>query len=202
MSPKEGTGNKSKSYCVLLDKFAGRCNNHLNAKAETTKGKIMGYTHYYQRSLDSNDPELYDKVRKGFTELVKNAELNGITVADAFGEKAGAWQADGERIAFNGLGEKSCETFSFSQIVPPQPHWRANEKTFFDFTKTEYRPYDALVCATLILIKEVYGSQVEVSSDGGWEDWADGYELYYSTFKNPMTPEKLFAEELAFLAGK
>lgn len=162
----------------------------------------MGYTHYYQRSLDSNDPELYDKVRKGFTELVKNAELNGITVADAFGEKAGAWQADGERIAFNGLGEKSCETFSFSQIVPPQPHWRANEKTFFDFTKTEYRPYDALVCATLILIKEVYGSQVEVSSDGGWEDWADGYELYYSTFKNPMTPEKLFAEELAFLAGK
>lgn len=162
----------------------------------------MGYTHYYQRSLDSNDPELYDKVRKGFIELVKMAELNGITVADAFGEKAGAWQADGERIAFNGLGEESCETFSFYQIVPPQPHWRENEKTYFDFTKTNYRPYDALVCATLILIKDVYGSQIEVSSDGGWEDWADGYELYFSTFRNPMTPEKLFAEEFAFLAGK
>ncbi len=162
----------------------------------------MGYTHYYQRSLDSNDPELYDKVRKGFIELVKQAELNGITVADAFGEKAGAWQADGERISFNGYQEESCETFSFSQIVPPQPHWRENEKTYFDFTKTNYRPYDALVCATLMLIKDVYGSQVEISSDGDWDSWSQGYELYASVFPNLVTPEKLFAEEFASLAGK
>jgi hypothetical protein len=162
----------------------------------------MGYTHYYSRTLDSNDPELYDKVRKGFIELVKQAELNGITVADAFGEKAGAWQADGERISFNGLGEESCETFSFSQIVPKQPDWRENEKTYFDFTKTNYRAYDALVCATLILIKDVYGSQVEVSSDGGWEDWAEGVALYNSVFGGEVTPEKLFAEELAHLSGK
>lgn len=162
----------------------------------------MGYTHYYQRSLDSNDPELYDKVRKGFIELVKTAELNGITVADAFGEKAGAWQADGERISFNGLGEESCETFSFTQIVPKQPEWRENEKTYFDFTKTRYYPYDALVCATLILIKDVYGSQVAISSDGGWDEWSEGLSLYEKTFGKGITPEKLFAEEFAFLADR
>jgi hypothetical protein len=162
----------------------------------------MGYTHYYARTLDSNDPELYDKVRKGFIELAKQAELNGITVADAFGEKAGAWQADGERISFNGFENESCETFSFTQIVPRQPAWRENEKTYFDFTKTNYRAYDALVCATLILIKDVYGSQVEVSSDGGWEEWAEGVALYNSVFGKEVTPEKLFAEELAHLSGK
>ncbi len=162
----------------------------------------MGYTHYYQRTLDSNDPELYDKVRKGFIELVKHAELNGITVADAFGEKAGAWQADGERIAFNGYQEESCETFSFEQIVPKQPDWREDAKTYFSFTKTNYRAYDALVCATLILIKDVYGSQVEISSDGGWEDWSEGVSLYNSVFEIEVTPEKLFAEELAHLSGK
>jgi hypothetical protein len=162
----------------------------------------MGYTHYYSRRLDSNDPELYERVRKDFIELVKQAELNGMVVADAFGEKAGAWQADGERISFNGYQDESCETFSFEQIVPNQPHWRENEPTYFSFTKTNYRAYDALVCATLILIKEVYGKQVEISSDGGWEDWAEGLALYNSVFNTEMTPERLFAEELAHLSGK
>lgn len=162
----------------------------------------MGYTHYFQRSLDSNDPELYEVLRKRFIELVKKAESEGLKVADAFGEKLGAWQADGERIAFNGYGDESCETFSFSQIVPKQPDWREDRKTFFDFTKTAYRPYDYLVCATLMLIKDVYGSQVEISSDGGWDDWLEGRALFLRAFGYSLEQEKLFANEFAFLAER
>jgi hypothetical protein len=162
----------------------------------------MGYTHYLKRSLDSNEPELYEKVRKGFIELVKKADLNGIVVADAFGEKAGAWEASGERIAFNGLEPQACETFHFSQIVPPAPDWDKDAKTSFNFCKTQMHPYDTLVCATLILIKDVFGKQVEVSSDGGWEEWSEGLALYTSVFGKTTTPENLFAEEFAHLAER
>jgi hypothetical protein len=53
---------------------------------------------------------------------------------------------------------------------------------FFDFCKTARKPYDAVVTACLILLKQTYGDAVEVSSDGSWSEWQDGRDLYAKVF--------------------
>ena len=45
------------------------------------------------------------------------------------------------------------------------------------FVKTNYRPYDLAVNACLIVAKHHLGDILEVSSDGGEKDWADGKAL-------------------------
>lgn len=53
----------------------------------------------------------------------------------------------------------------------------ANEATEFTFCKTARKPYDAVVCAVLILAKAYFGKNIEISSDGDWAEWQEGKDL-------------------------
>lgn len=155
----------------------------------------MGYTHYWQRTLDgSSDSKQYDQFCNGVEKLIKQAVANGIEVADAFGDELGAWEITSERVAFNGYGDNSHETFSWYADCPPQHTYSKNDPLYFDFCKTQYKPYDALVTATLIHLKRVYGDQVQISSDGNWEDWEAGRELYRQTLGYQYEESEIFAE--------
>lgn len=129
----------------------------------------MGYTHYWTIK-EAIDSDAFDKLQKGIKEIIKTANEAGIPVADE--------STDGI-IAFNGIGSGSHETFVIQL-----------GDTGFNFCKTAEKPYDAVVTASLILLKKELGAEVEVSSDGGWHKWQSGQLLYETVFD--IQPESVF----------
>jgi hypothetical protein len=73
--------------------------------------------------------------------------------------------------------------------MPVQPDYQYEykkgtdrENEIFEFCKTAYKPYDAVVTAVLIRAKEIYGTVVEIYSDGNWDEWRAGRDLYERVF--------------------
>jgi hypothetical protein len=91
-------------------------------------------------------------------------------------------------FALNGVGEEAHESFRWTSEVTREP---VDGEWVFDFTKTAYKPYDAVVTAILIRAKHIYGDAVRVESDGSWDDWTMGRNLYELTFG--MAPESPFS---------
>jgi len=58
----------------------------------------------------------------------------------------------------------------------------------FTFCKTAYKPYDAVVTAILLRAKYHYGELVSVRSDGTWDEWLAGRELYRQVFSETALP--------------
>ena len=56
------------------------------------------------------------------------------------------------------------------------------EPTYFNFCKTAYKPYDAVVTAILIRAKVIYGDSVQIRSDGDWSEWQSGRDLHEKAF--------------------
>lgn len=144
----------------------------------------MGYTHYVRRDVEkTNNFEDFDLFVQGFNALHKVAvEELGIEIGDGLGKTRNP-KVTLDKVVFNGLGEMSHETFV----------WAQNAESSFDFCKTARKPYDALVTACLLLIKEIYGDTVKVSSDGEWHEWRAGRHLYEKTFN--VSPKFPFVEE-------
>lgn len=144
----------------------------------------MGYTHYYSRSYtESNGTAEYAKFREGAERIILEGVASGIKIADAFGEKLGRWENTDDRVALNGHGDDSHETFAWESKTPPTIQSAIDNKPmFFNFCKTARKPYDAVVVALLLLLKDVYGDAVDVSSDGSWSEWQDGRDLYAKVF--------------------
>lgn len=69
-------------------------------------------------------------------------------------------------INFNGEGDNGHENLVLSR-TPKE----------FEFCKTNRKPYDLLVVATLVLYKYHFPKKVEISSDGGNEVWRKSYGL-------------------------
>jgi hypothetical protein len=77
-------------------------------------------------------------------------------------------------IAFNGRGMEAHEPFVF----PGLPG--------FNFCKTAGKPYDAAVTACLLVARDHFPSAtLVIASDGDWNDWSDGAELYQKAFGRP-----------------
>jgi hypothetical protein len=153
----------------------------------------MGYTHYYSRSYtDSNGTAEYAKFREGAERIILEGVASGIKIADAFGEKLGRWENTDDRIALNGHGDDAHETFAWDSKAPPksvpigfitkQGEQLDRNPMDFNFCKTARKPYDAVVVALLLLLKDVYGNAVDVSSDGSWSEWQDGRDLYAKVY--------------------
>ncbi len=69
-------------------------------------------------------------------------------------------------IEFNGRAPDEYETFAVDRVVQSEA-----EPMVFEFCKTEHRPYDLCVQATLIVLKHHLGKAINVSSDGSDTDW-------------------------------
>lgn len=127
----------------------------------------MGYTQYFTIT-DKATPEMYKAFSDEAHEILRSAEIyKGIQLADGMGEELSAWQADDERVMFNGFGDDAHETF----LVTPN-------SLGFNFCKTARKPYDAVVVACLISLGRIYGDAVEIGSDGDHADWSEGAALY------------------------
>jgi hypothetical protein len=130
--------------------------------------------------------------------IIEQAERDGIRIRDAEGENEPEFNEarfgiNGDASAFSGEGRGDLAHESFIwEGIPTISEWRKDEPTTFDFCKTAYKPYDAVVTAILIRAKHIYGSCVEISSDGDWDSneqfsdgygsWAKGRELYETVF--------------------
>jgi hypothetical protein len=130
----------------------------------------MGYTHYWNIK-EPISADAFAKLQEGIKAIIQTANEAGISISDE--------STDGT-IAFNGAGRDAHETFVI-QVGD----------TGFNFCKTAEKPYDAVVCASLILLKKELGAEVEVSSDGGWHRWEGGQVLYETVFD--IQPESVLA---------
>ena len=118
----------------------------------------MGYTHYFQLDREVTQQE-WDSFTKGVLQLRESAweiAIDGTITPDY--------------IDINGIGEESHENLVIKKDVV---RW--------SFCKTARKEYDALVTAILILAHYTFPN-FYLSSDGSWNEWREGRELFENTF--------------------
>lgn len=142
----------------------------------------MGYTHYYSRdTVRSSGPGAYARFTNGVERIFAEAETRGIQIGDAFGVTKN-WEISETRVAFNGMDSDAHETFVWEAVSPRQPIHAAGKSMLFNFCKTAYKPYDAVVVAVLLWLKDCYTDAVDISSDGEWAEWYEGRDLFRAVF--------------------
>ena len=142
----------------------------------------MGYTHYnYRPRKNAGSAYMYGKLALDAKAICEHAYTIGIKLGDWSGENGTSPQFTEGEFSLNGIDDMSHETFTW-KALPTQSEWRKDEPEIFDFCKTAMKPYDAVVTAILIRAKTIYGDCVRISSDGDWQDWQAGREMYQTVF--------------------
>jgi hypothetical protein len=120
----------------------------------------MGYTHYWEVADISKHSKRPSAVISAMVKIAKNSP-----VPLAGGDGTGEPKASRKEIVFNGRSPDDYETFLFPGDAG------------HNFCKTGQRPYDIVVTACLAAAKDIYGSEIKVSSDGSPEEWEPGVAL-------------------------
>lgn len=125
----------------------------------------MGYTHYF--SQQENIPQnSWDKICKDVKIILDHQQKEGVLLESnhpseiMINKKAGY-------INFNGVGDDSHETFSITQ----------EKHDNFNFCKTNQKPYDLALVASLMVIEHHAPESFNIGSDGNIEDWQDAAKL-------------------------
>lgn len=122
----------------------------------------MGYTTYFNQKRNFANSEWVSI--KDFAEgLFK--ELPGV-LGDLMGD-GGEPEASMKRVAFNGIGDESYESFVIKR----------NSAGGYNFCKTGEKEYDKAVVAVLCYINHIAPDVFEITSDGMVNDWLVGCEL-------------------------
>ena len=125
----------------------------------------MGHTHYFCfRTEKGKAKELeltYQRAVKDCQRIIKryyaiNGGLSGYTAHTTIGQYGG--------LCVNGKGSEGCEEFSLPE------HFSQAVNMGFQFCKTNRRPYDLVVSACLAVLKHRLGDNIDVSSDGHFND--------------------------------
>ena len=130
----------------------------------------MGYTHYWTFSKQADIADYSTKMAtasakiKEAYEIVKGDFIHYDLIDTCYDKP----KFTDEQIIFNGVTPKmGCESF----IIETKHH-----KTW-DFCKTYGRPYDIMVCAALLILKNVFGDDFSFESDGNIEQGECGWKL-------------------------
>ena len=128
----------------------------------------MGYTHYLRFNKSVTKERLSKAsadVKKAF-ELIK-AECPDIVIKDGWGENEP--KIDEDIICFNGDASKEEDFETFAVRVGDNG---------FNCCKTGRMPYDVHVCVACLILKEHFGNDLCMSSDGIFKDDRDrGVEI-------------------------
>lgn len=148
----------------------------------------MGYTHYWTWWKDPSDVVLSGAVRD-MTKIIE--ETKGI-LAGPDGE--GKPITRSHYVSFNGKGEDAYETFEFPGSLERRELW-GGKRGALNFTKTARKPYDKVVVACLLAARaHIPETVLEISSDGNWDDWKEGRDLYRRVIGiEPMRPSDVRA---------
>ena len=133
----------------------------------------MGYTHYWNK-----DYELSLENWANFTnELSSEIAGNDGVLCEECDKPDNSIIISEQEVSFNGKGEDGHETFYFSRVESLARRegndalvalgFAANGK-YFNFCKTNYKPYDKYVVKALLLAEKHFGNSIDISSDGDW----------------------------------
>lgn len=126
----------------------------------------MGYTRYWGFKKDA-DMKAYKSALKDIGTMVK---ANTNILGDGAGE-GGEPTVKPNEIRFNGKDGDDYETFSL------------DSKLKGGFCKTNRKPYDEFVGASLLILKDYLGDQVDIDSDGSEGDDGKAMAKKYSKAK-------------------
>jgi len=173
-------------------------NNNLT-KTTNRKKRVsyIGYTHYW--TFEPNNIEKTETLRKkfnkaskqikSFAKFIQTSKFLQMKFCGGLGEGKPIFNET--EIWFNGDASQGLnhETFNI--------HWCRRpiyKDTWRDFCKTNRKPYDLLVCFTLLTFAEIFPEAFSFSSDGTMEDveWQQAVE-YYETFtgKTAKIPQNM-----------
>jgi len=130
----------------------------------------MGYTHYFQLHEEPT-PTRWEAFTKGVNQLVEESETPVLA------------RTDENRVLIEGIGANAHETF---YIERGSIRW--------NFCKTAQKPYDELVTAVLILARYTF-DPFSLSSDGEWNDWLLGRELFTRVFYLQPAEDTVFGNQ-------
>jgi hypothetical protein len=143
----------------------------------------MGYTHYFPGLTAT--AEVIADARKIIAEspvTICGPDGQGLPVLnEAKGIRLNGFEADGE----------AYETFHLPGTKPPR------YADMWTFCKTEQKPYDVVVTAILIAaaVRSPELAAEALGSDGDWDDWTDGVDLFERSVR-PLTEDEKIALEL------
>lgn len=110
------------------------------------------------------------------------------------GNGQGEPETTDEGVWFNGDKSADLDHEAFALNVFEMHGYRSQsemaEKGVFGFCKTARKPYDFVVCVSLMIIKHHLGKDFSVSSDGSLSDWKPAIEYYESLFRR-KAPKQL-----------
>ena len=142
----------------------------------------MGYTHYW--TFDPNKVKDTEQLRKkfkrasqyvkGFVKFISFNKSEVYKICGGLGKGKPIFNET--EIWFNGDASEHLDHETFSI------HWSrpTTHGKYGDFCKTARKPYDVVVCFTLLIFAELFPEAFEFSSDGDMDDieWQRAVELY------------------------
>ena len=146
----------------------------------------MGYTHYYHIQ-DITKPLMTSEIAQDIESIIMASE---IPLGDGSDEPDSQPILEHDLVQVNGIGDEGHETLCY----PPDFEWNRKvhrpESLGSSFCKTARKPYDVVVCAALLAIKHHLGDNVEIHSDGDFDDeWQPAYQLYRKATGRELPPE-------------
>jgi len=125
----------------------------------------MGYTHYWYQRADV-PPETWELIRADVRQLLLATE---VPLAYEQDMPMRPPEIGDTLIRFNGVGADGFETFLLIRDIAGR---RLRRGETFDFTKTNRRNYDGMVCAVLAIAAGHAPQCYRIASDGDADDWA------------------------------
>lgn len=137
----------------------------------------MGYTHYwtYKPEAIEDTEKLRKRFKrasqyvKGFVKFINANKSEVYKICGGLG--AGKPIINESEVWFNGDGKQQLDHETF------HIHWAKGSK---GFCKTARKPYDLVVCFSLLIFSELFPEAFEYTSDGTMTDteWQRAVELY------------------------
>ena len=131
----------------------------------------MGYTHTYNVKKKIGTVKQWVAFTDDVNKIIKAAD---IPLANSMGEANTEPIIDKDIVSFNGVEDDSHETLYIERINTARMD--KGDKLVFNFCKTNRKPYDFVVTAVLVALKQHFPA-TKVSSDGGMDDWQAGIDL-------------------------
>ena len=131
----------------------------------------MGYTHYYSGPRVITEAALED--------IQKIIDASGVPIMGGDGSDGSEPTLTLELVNLNGREDDSHENFAVSTT---------GDSIDWGFCKTARKPYDKVVGAILLRIRED-SPQFNISSDGSWSEWRPARRLFTKVMgREPIHP--------------